>query len=62
MGDDGENHSIADCEQHIIKAAPWDDFNSRFYFSNEEVHPPDHLTILRRFSWPSLAYMCTKVV
>ena len=20
-----------------------------------------HLTILRRFSWPSLAYMCTKV-
>ena len=21
----------------------------------------DHLTILRRFSWPSLAYMCTKV-
>ena len=22
----------------------------------------NHLTILRRFSWPSLAYMCTKVV
>ena len=21
----------------------------------------NHLTILRRFSWPSLAYMCTKV-
>ena len=21
-----------------------------------------HLTILRKFSWPSLAYMCTKVV
>ena len=28
--------------------------------SGEQCHLI-HLTILRRFSWPSLAYMCTKV-
>ena len=28
--------------------------------SGGQCHPI-HLTILRRFSWPSLAYMCTKV-
>ena len=28
--------------------------------SGEQCHL-NHLTILRRFSWPSLAYMCTKV-
>ena len=28
--------------------------------SGGQCHP-NHLTILRRFSWPSLAYMCTKV-
>ena len=29
--------------------------------SGEQCHL-NHLTILRRFSWPSIAYMCTKVV
>ena len=29
--------------------------------SNFESCHLNHLTILRRFSWPSLAYMCTKV-
>ena len=28
--------------------------------SGGQCHP-NHLTILRRFSWPSLAYLCTNV-
>ena len=32
----------------LLKAAPWDDINFRFYFSNEVVYPQDHNFIFFR--------------
>ena len=32
----------------IVKAAPWDDINFRFYFRTEVVYPTDHVFIFFR--------------
>ena len=41
--------SASDCQGSNFESCVWRTVSSH------------HLTILRRFSWPSLAYMCTKV-
>ena len=32
----------------LVKAAPWDDINFRFYFHTEVVYPTDHVFIFFR--------------
>ena len=36
------NISILNLYKCLVKVAPWDDINFRFYFCNEVVYPPDH--------------------